>query len=154
MKNKLLKTFYSSILYRLYLDYVYWKDKQSLENTLIDSLGSLKSNTYYQQDQTQHKYQEGLGLLKKAVKAASNGNPTAYLTATGDMVKLADITDADTIKTTQILRKFYVNKSVDVRTEKDKEAMIDQRILHFYELQQHKLDREKRRKEKQNGKNP
>lgn len=151
MKNKLLRTFYSSLLYRIYLDFIYWKNKHNLEKELHASFSNYDVKSYYQQDQTQYKYQEGITQLKAKVRKA--GNLEEYLKTVTDVFHLADIDNPEVIRMKQILRKFYVNKSVDVSTEKEKVGMIDQRINHYYELQKHKLEREQRRKERTDGKN-
>lgn len=99
-------------------------------------------------------YREGIGNIKRQinslVKAKTKEEYDAVLKEVGDLVTLAKVPNKQLDILKQSMYSVYVKTGgKDVKNDTDKAKMIEQRIDDFKELQEHKLQRELRRKIRQ-----
>lgn len=97
------------------------------------------------QDETQRKYHNGLALLKNKIKDQVNGQGISYdqaLRQSGDLLSLS-IDESDSEASLRRVREsIIVAKGQDIKTDEDKQQMINKRIAHYESLQKKKLERE------------
>lgn len=116
-------------------------------NKEVDSSINLwfnNTSVHYFHDDTQQKYFQGLLNLKKEVKKrARDGSLEAALKNAGDkLLDLAVVETEEQKKLRQLKEALLVRKGQDIKSEHDKEAMINERIKHYTVLQKQKQIRE------------
>lgn len=105
----------------------------------VDNAFDTWSNTPidYLQDDKEQKYYAGMLNLKQEIKRrAKDGNLEEVLRQAEDKIlELARKESKQETEARKLRESVYIRQGQDIKTEKDKEDMIDTRIAHYYELQ-------------------
>lgn len=144
--TKLLNWFYRSKLGQLWLGFLVYQKHKQIENEFVGTF-STAANTEVVQDAVQHKYQEGLSVLKKKV------NGQVDVVKTQELISLAREENEEQKKFREVMERLFVNKGNDVKDEVAKYEMINKRIGDFYRLQQYNEERALLKQIKQAKKN-
>ena len=123
---------------------MWWKTarlKKDLDNELrIFSKGSLHE---IYQDDTQRKYFEGLSKVKKTINAKAT-TKEEYEKALGSIKELLSLARDETPSQRalrKILKSSLTRSGKDIKTDKDKRNMIQERIGHYEELRKYNEER-------------
>lgn len=110
------------------------------------------SDPFFMEEANQIKYQEALLKLKtkvnELVQTKTKEEYNKVLKKVEDMITLVDDPE-NTNPHIETLKRLIVYKDKDIQDSTDKKKMIEARIGHFYELQEHKVKREMSRKIRQ-----
>lgn len=153
--NKLIEyikyKFYNSFIGSLYLTYKINKDFKSFKKELKERpLNTLEYN------QVKLAYQTGLNKIKQQINnSLANKDAMSYdktLKQYGEDILELSKNDND-VKKVEILKKVYLYSGIDIKSNKDKEVMIDKRIQAYTELRRSNELRKKAREERRNRSN-
>lgn len=91
----------------------------------------------YSQDDRDQKYHAGMLNLKQEIKRrAKDGNLEKVLRQAEDKIlELARKESKQETEARKLRESVYIRQGQDIKTEKDKEDMINNRITHYYALQ-------------------
>lgn len=97
-------------------------------------------SVHFIQDDTQQKYFQGMVNFKKEVKKRAKDGPLeAALKSAGDrLLELACIETEEQRQFRKLKESLFIRKGADIKTEKDKEDMINERIRHYTILHKQK----------------
>lgn len=133
-----IKLFFLNIWAR----YLIWKKEKEISKEFNNSISYSSTTVEHHEDAIQRAVTEGVSRIKNKINTmVEKGDSYDTVLRKMDMLTLAENNEGQ--ETVKILRNTFVYKQ-----EKTKEAMIDDRINHYYQLQKHKLDREKWRSQR------
>jgi len=140
--------FDSSFLGSLYLSFLLWKENRRLEkeNKTENLTMPMMHVPQVVKNDALIKYEQGLSNVKRKVllisRSCSKEDLEKALENTEDLVKMArGQHEEDREEYVESLRKVYVYKDKDIKSDTDKAKMIEQRISDYDKL---KKDKEKR----------
>jgi hypothetical protein len=128
-----------SLVSNLRLRYTIFRTEQSVARDFDSAIHIRKQTNDILQDSIKYAYDQGIGQIKKKInQSAGAGGHHQVLSAIGDNVlHLAEGEDSSSKNTAKTLRDVFVYSQ-----EKPKEAMIDDRIDHYYQLQNYNEERQ------------
>ena len=104
---------------------------------------------YQFQNENDRLYAEGLASLKRKVNSmVKTGSKEEYhevLSEINNLVALAREETPHQKAMRNILKNMYIRRGADIKSKKDKKDMIEERIGHYEELQDYKVERELRK---------
>jgi len=145
MKRELQAWFFRSILGEVYIRTILWWDYRQFRKGLKRRPNLETAKLVMSMSQTY--YTEGLKAVRSKIQTLVNTKDPEKFDA--DMKKLNELLSladgsksAGEIKDIEYLKALLMRRGVDIKTPEDKERMIESRIMHYKELQNHKLERE------------
>ena len=124
------------------------QEEKQLLKELSEPVAYVPTMQYYHEDMAQAAIAEGVTRIKNKLQYATENGKLEQQLEHAEIVTLAENESKESKARAELLKTLYVKPEVN------QDQMINQRINHYYQLQQHKVEREQRRKmrgKSQNG---
>lgn len=150
MRKEIKKYFLTSIFGLWYYSILLWWDRIKFKQELKNRPSIVTNKIIYNAVKAQ--YNEGINKVKrevaKLIKSPSKGEYEGILKNINELLDLAKNEQREEI---EALKKVYLYKDKDIKSDTDQAKMVTERINHYKDLHKHIEERNKIRAERKNN---